>query len=161
MTDNWNAIWYRAMTCERCRPRSQVLVALMLVLMPGTSAILADDVPPPPFYRDKLDLMHWLDDRGERQPVRSIEDWKLRRGHILRNFDLATGSLPGPDRKVPLELQVTEVVQLEKYERRKLTFATEKNDRVPAYQLLIGETDSPYKSFRESLIENSTKRISW
>lgn len=117
-----------------------IMLALALV---STIATHADEPAarptPPPFYRDKLDLMHWLDDRGQRQPVRSIDDWQKRRGHILRNFELATGSLPGADRKVPLDVRVTEVVQLEKYERRKLTFATEHNDRVPAYLLIPKE----------------------
>lgn len=128
------------MTLERKCLRLQVWVVLALLCLARTSPIAADDAPvPPPFYRDKLDLMHWLDDRGQRQPVQSIDDWQKRRGHILRNFELATGSLPKPDRKVPLDVRVTEVVQLEKYERRKLTFATEHNDRVPAYLLIPKE----------------------
>ena len=46
------------------------------------------------------------------------------------------GDLPGPERRVDLDVQVLEEVPMEKYVRRKITFASEPGDRVPAYLFL-------------------------
>lgn len=51
-------------------------ILFALVLVSAVAARGEDQVArptPPPFYRDKLDLLHWLDDRGQRQPVRTID----------------------------------------------------------------------------------------
>ena len=46
------------------------------------------------------------------------------------------GPLPGPSRKVPLDVRVTEETKTPRFVRKKLTFAVEKGDRVPAYLFL-------------------------
>src|SRR5262249_55241128 len=48
----------------------------------------------------------------------------------------AMGTLPGDDAKVPLDVKVIEEVKTDHYLRRKLTFAAEKGDRVPAHLLI-------------------------
>ncbi len=63
-------------------------------------SVTSQTAAPPPFYHDKLDLLHYLDDHGRRHPVTTSKEWRTRRQHILRNFELATGPLPGADRKV-------------------------------------------------------------
>ncbi len=60
----------------------------------------------------------------------------MRREHILANMQLVMGPLPDASRKVPLDVQVTEVISTPHYLRKKLTFAVEKGDRVPAYLLV-------------------------
>ena len=39
-----------------------------------------------PIYRDKFDLMHYLDADGNRHPVRTEADWETRRRHIVANM---------------------------------------------------------------------------
>ena len=105
----------------------------------------------PPFYHDKVNLMHFLDEKEAKHEVRSIEDWQKRRAHILRHFELVAGTLPGPERKVPLDVRVEEVEQLKTYVRKKITFATEKNDHVPAYLLI------PKVAFRSAKGDNKVR----
>ena len=69
----------------------------------------------------------------------SAAEWAKRRAHILANMQLVMGALPDDSRKVPLNVKVTETVELPRYIRKKLTFAVEKGDRVPAYLLIPKE----------------------
>lgn len=55
---------------------------------------------------------------------------------ILKRMEEVMGPLPGPDRKVPLDVQVLSEEKLDGYVRKKLTYAAEKGDRVPAYLLV-------------------------
>src|SRR5262249_31315043 len=58
---------------------------------------------------------------------------------IRKKMELVMGPLPGDERKVPLDVKVLEEKQFEKYTRIKLTYAAEKDDRVPAYLLIPNE----------------------
>ncbi|MGQ9731315.1 MAG: alpha/beta hydrolase [Candidatus Zipacnadales bacterium] len=89
-----------------------------------------------PFYVDKTDLLYYLDAEGHRHPIVAAAQWPIRRAHILANMQLVMGELPDASRRVPLEVQVTEEVEMEHFTRRKVTFAVEPGDRVPAYLLL-------------------------
>lgn len=60
-------------------------------------------------------------------------DWRLRRDQILAGMMRVMGPLPPPEFKVPRDVQVLEEVRTERFLRRKITFAVEKGDRVPAY----------------------------
>jgi dienelactone hydrolase len=51
-------------------------------------------------------------------------------------MQLVMGPLPDATRKVPLDVKVTEVVTTSHFLRKKLTYAAERNDRVPAYLLI-------------------------
>src|SRR5262249_17850376 len=89
----------------------------------------------PPFYPDKTRLLVYRD--GDKEvPIATAADWAKRREHILANMQLVMGPLPDAASKVPLDVQITEEVKTEKYVRKKLTFAAEKGDRVPAYLLI-------------------------
>ncbi|MFL5341287.1 MAG: alpha/beta hydrolase family protein [Gemmataceae bacterium] len=63
----------------------------------------------------------------------------IDRPAIRHKMELAMGPLPGDDRKVPLDVHILEEVKLDKYARFKLTYAAEKNDRVPAFLLIPHE----------------------
>src|SRR5437764_1630504 len=65
----------------------------------------------PPAYPDKANLLVWRDGEGKEHPVRTASDWAKRREHILANMQRVMGPLPGPDRKVPLDVKVTEEVK--------------------------------------------------
>ena len=90
----------------------------------------------PPFYPDKTNLLVYRDGEGKEHSVRTAANWARRRAHVLANLQLVMGPLPDDSRKVPLDVRVTEEVKTDKLVRRKLTFAAEKGDRVPAYLFL-------------------------
>jgi acetyl esterase/lipase len=65
-----------------------------------------------------------------------VEDWQRRREQILANMELVMGPLPGPERRVPLDVQVVHTETLPKLTRKKITYAATKDYRVPAYLLI-------------------------
>src|SRR5438067_5786454 len=87
----------------------------------------------PPFYPDKQHLLVWRDEQGKERPIKTPADWEKRRTHVLAGIQLAMGPLPDASRKVPLDVKETEEIKTEKFVRKKLTFAAEEGDRVPAY----------------------------
>jgi dienelactone hydrolase len=89
-----------------------------------------------PRYPDKSNLLVVKGDDGEERPVRNATDWAQRRRHILEAMQEVMGPLPDTSRKVPLDVKITEEVKTAGYVRKKLTFAAEKEDRVPAYLLV-------------------------
>jgi len=90
----------------------------------------------PPFYADKINLLSYIDADGNMQRITTAADWQKRRAHILANMQLVMGALPDTSRKVPFDVQVLEEVKLAKVTRQKITFAAEKDDRIPAYLLI-------------------------
>src|SRR6202035_3336821 len=87
------------------------------------------------FYSDKMKLLVFLDG-GKEQPVKTADDWKKRREHIVANMQLVMGPLPDDSRKVALDVKVEEEVAFPKFTRKKITFAVEKDDRLTAYLLI-------------------------
>jgi dienelactone hydrolase len=67
--------------------------------------------------------------------ARAAEPDQLRE-QILMKMQEVMGPLPGAARKVPPDLRVIETEEFEGYTRRKIDFAVEKGDRLPAYLLL-------------------------
>jgi len=64
---------------------------------------------------------------------------------ILEAMQAVMGTLPGKDRRVPLDVRVEEELPLPGVVRRKLSFAVEPGDRVPAYLFLpeVVKTELP------------------
>jgi len=91
---------------------------------------------PAPVYQDKMNLMVWLDDQGTEHPVKNAQDWQRRREHILANMQLVMGTLPSPERRVPLDVHVLQTEELPTLVRKKITYAATKDYRVPAYLLV-------------------------
>jgi len=114
-------------------------VTLLLAAL-AQFALLPPDVlaepNPPPFYPDKMNLLVWRDEQGAEHPVTNPQDWQRRREHILANMQQVMGPLPGPDRRVPLDVQVVETETLPNLTRKKITYAATKALRVPAYLLI-------------------------
>jgi hypothetical protein len=108
----------------------------------------------PPFYPDKSKLLVIRDAEGE-HAITSPGEWAQRRAHILANMELVMGPLPDAGRKVPLDVRVEEEAREEKFTRRKLTFAVEKGDRVPAYLLIPHER--PAKTAAVLCLHQTTK----
>lgn len=108
---------------------SRAMLALALLLGWGASAQST------PFYADKMNLMQFEDATGTLQAVAAIPEWNVRRGHILENMQRVMG--PFPDHPKPaFDVDVLEAVEFPTYTRKKITFASEPGDRVPAYLLM-------------------------
>ena len=90
----------------------------------------------PPRYEDHADVSVYLDKAGKPRAIESPADLAVRRAHILLGVQQAMGPLPSSDRRVPLRIELVEETETEKYVRRKITFAAEPGDRVPAYILI-------------------------
>ena len=84
-------------------------------------------------YSDHTDLSFALDRKGNKLPVRTAADWALRREHVAENFARATGPLPSPMKRVPLDVREVESVKVGNLIRRKVTFASDGTTRAPAY----------------------------
>ena len=76
------------------------------------------------------------DGRGRELPIRTPADWDVRRDHILAHFQEIAGPLPGGERRVPLEMQVLAESRERGFTRKKIRFAAEPGDRVPAWLLI-------------------------
>jgi dienelactone hydrolase len=94
-------------------------------------------------YPDHTDLLVYRDDAGRLQPVSTPGQWGLRRAHILQGMQQAMGPLPDSRQRVPLDVQTLEEQDAGKYVRRKITYAAEPGDRVPAYLLLPKQPAGP------------------
>lgn len=85
---------------------------------------------------DHVNLSKLTDADGKSRFINSVSDWNDRRRQIRSNFELVTGSLPGPEYRVPLDVQVIETVDVDGLTRIKLTYQSDPFDRVPAYLIL-------------------------
>ncbi len=91
------------------------------------------------------------DGRGEESPISGPADWDVRRDHILAHFQEVAGPLPGGERRVPLAMQVVAEAREKGFVRKKITFATEPGDRVPAW-LLIPDLSPTASSRRPAVL---------
>ena len=115
-------------------------VSIALVLLLGAPlSVFAQEKRMPPFYEDKMNLLVVQDDNGRMRAVTTTADWQERREHIVAGMQLVMGPLPGADRRVPVDIQVIETETLHKVTRKKITYASEKGHRVPAYLLIPNE----------------------
>jgi dienelactone hydrolase len=108
----------------------------MLSLLLGFMAATADA----PFYANKLDLLFYADAQGALRPVTTAAGWESRRAHLLANMQRVMGPMPPDSAKVPLDVQVLEETDCGSCLRRKITYASESWDRVPAYLFLPKKT---------------------
>ena len=76
------------------------------------------------------------DPAGQVRPVKSLADWAERRAEAVRGMIAVTGPVPGPEKRVPLDVRVESEEDCGAFVRRFLTYAAEPGERVPAYLLL-------------------------
>lgn len=86
-------------------------------------------------YADQSNLMEVYTEEGVIAPVESVEDWSVRREHILENMQEVMGRIPELP-TVDLAVEYLESVRLESYTRHRITFQVEEGDRLPAYLLI-------------------------
>lgn len=89
---------------------------------------------PPRLPRDNLQVFRGPD--GQVQKVTSVADWQKRRSEIMRGFASVAGTLPGPEKRCPLDPKIEEEFDGGTYVRRLVTYASEPGSRVPAYLLI-------------------------
>lgn len=84
---------------------------------------------------DHRRLGFYLDDDGEKQPVREVVDWEKRRTQAIDGFQQAMGVLPSRDKLADLDVRVKESQEEPGYVRHRIDFvsAAEDADRIPAY----------------------------
>ena len=109
---------------------TSILLILMVVMFMNT---LDAQQTNPPFYRDKMQLLVYLDAEENVRPVNTPADWQNRREHILSNMSLVMGALPERSKLSPPDMEVIETIELPKVVRKKVRFAAEPGDWVPAY----------------------------
>jgi dienelactone hydrolase len=110
-------------------------IAGLVLLMAAETTLHAQD--PTPTYREHQDLGYYLTAAGEKRPIRTAEDWQIRRQHILAHLQQVMGRLPKPEQPVPLEVEVHETVVDGMLVRKKISYHTDSLDRrVFAYLLL-------------------------
>jgi dienelactone hydrolase len=100
------------------------------------TADVCSRLPAVPAYDDHSQLLVYRDGNDRLVPVQSAWDWGLRRQHVLWNMQQVMGPLPDPVRRVPLDVQLLEQTETEHYIRRRITYASEPGDRVPALLLI-------------------------
>jgi dienelactone hydrolase len=81
----------------------------------------------------KKNLLILKDSDGKVRVIKNEKEWLKRREQILDSIQLVMGPLPDRSSKVPLDVRVEAEATIDGIMRRKISFATEKNDRVPAY----------------------------
>lgn len=69
-------------------------------------------------------------------PIASPEAWEPRKTEVLNAMQEVMGPLPDEARKVPLDVQVLEETDFPEFVRKKISFAVEPWDRLPAYLLI-------------------------
>ena len=143
-------------------PRSLAgLLAWLACILPMT---LAQDVAAPasrqaPGYPDHDRLMVVRDGQGRERAVETLADWNVRRDHTLAHFQEVAGTLPGGERRVPLDTQVTSTTKEAGFIRKKISFATEPGDRVPAWLLIPDQPRQPAGKFPAVLCLHQTIAI--
>lgn len=118
--------------CGRCR--LAILALVFCEISIGTWA----DAPAPDAvnYPDHSNLLVIRDAQGHERPVKTKQDWAVRRQHIRANIELIMGPLPDDSRRVPLNVQVVSEESTDKYIRRKVKFTPEPDDAVFAWLLI-------------------------
>ncbi len=107
-----------------------LVVVLVLGMINGAPAVGGESDRLP---RENLLLCH--DEHADVQPVRSPDEWRIRRDAIKKGMHQVMGPLPDRRRlaAVELEVKVVEEVDAGSYVRRLITFQSEPHSRTPAY----------------------------
>ncbi len=86
-------------------------------------------------------LMHYVDEGGREQPVRTRDDWQRRRTQILAGMQEVMGPLPAEMRRggrecaapAPLDVQVLDSTEQQGVPRQTVSLASRNGERVTAY----------------------------
>ncbi len=105
------------------------LVPTALSLLLGCSLAAAGES----IRLDRNNLLQYHDGSGQVRPVKTERDWQKRRLEILERMQEVMGRFPSEERRVPLQIEVEESVDLGSYVRRLITYQSDSGSRTPAY----------------------------
>ncbi len=111
--------------------------ALVLTLVLGDALSAQDRAT----YSEHQILSYYVGAGGERVPVKTTDDWQVRRAHILAHMQTVMGPLPHPETPVPLDVQTHETTPLSNsgLVRKKISYHTDNPARtVSAYLFIPG-----------------------
>jgi pimeloyl-ACP methyl ester carboxylesterase len=91
----------------------------------------------------KRNLMILKDTNGNLREIKNENDWYKRREQILDSIQRVMGRMPDASHKVPLDVKIIEEINIDGTQRLKISFAVEKNDRVPAYLFIPAGQKNP------------------
>jgi dienelactone hydrolase len=121
---------------------AQRLLPLVAALLPLTT--LAQETTAPA-YAEHQDLTYFLDSASRKRPIRSADDWQIRRGHILAHLQTVMGPLPRPKEPVPLDMKVLEEALLGDLRRQKIAYHTDSKEMVVHAWLFLPKAQRPQK----------------
>ncbi|MBI2825859.1 MAG: alpha/beta fold hydrolase [Planctomycetia bacterium] len=124
------------MLLHSSRPDRLVLVAAPLASLLFAATIGRASEQQAPAYKDHSRLRVYVDDAGREQPVKSAQDWAVRRRHILAGMQEAMGPLPDRRNLPPLDVKTLEEITHNGPRRQTISFATGDGDRLSAYLYL-------------------------
>lgn len=85
---------------------------------------------------DKNDLLYYTNTKGKEKKIRNAVTWEKKYIQILDSMQLVMGKLPDRSGRLSPEYKIESDTVIDGIKRIKLTYASEKNDRVPAYLLI-------------------------
>jgi len=112
-------------------PLRVIVFTLLSLAAFSVGGLLAES--PAPAYPDHSNLLVYRDAAGQEHPVRTPEDWAIRRRHILMGMQEAMGPLPDRSKLPPLDMQIKAEEKGDGFRRLTITLLTEGTDRLPAY----------------------------
>ncbi|CAN5916859.1 hypothetical protein BH23PLA1_BH23PLA1_38300 [soil metagenome] len=144
--------------CQCFKRVAPAALAMTFVLSIPLGGIGQEEGLRAPRYDDHTRLLVVKDGQGNEVPVESPADWAVRRAHILAHLQEVMGPLPGGERRVPLAIEILEEIDEPKFVRKKITFATEPGDRVPAWLLIPKEESLEVDDPQDDLPGPETER---
>lgn len=83
-------------------------------------------------YANNSDLLFYKDSTGLIKPVKTRQEWELKREQILDSMQAAMGKLPSWSGLPQFDMKVTDSLIENTYTRYRINFAVAPNERVPA-----------------------------
>ncbi|MBC7968401.1 MAG: alpha/beta fold hydrolase [Fuerstia sp.] len=121
----------------RCRFLSRASIIRLLILVTATcaaglaSAAGADENTKAASEIRHSDLSVYRADDGTLLPIRTTDDWALRRKQIIAGAEAAMGTMPAFENLPPFDVQLTEDVRIGDVRRLTMTIVVEGSDRLP------------------------------
>lgn len=119
--------------CSSWSPRLAIILAL------SASYGLVESTDLPDKRLDRANLLEFRNEKDEILPVRSVADWRKRRAEILAGAQAVMGPLPGPEKRIPLDVRIEDEKDFGDYIRQRITYASEPGSRTPAHLFLPKE----------------------
>ncbi len=81
-------------------------VSCVFLPLLSISALAQTATLPEPRAQDHQRVLYYVDDAGQEQPVKTIDDWELRRRDILTGIEATMGTLPDRSKLGPVAYEV-------------------------------------------------------